>query len=298
MIAAFFACLSACQQLSAQESLSYYQDDFLSRVQNAATSIPGDLPQSIAYTKVAESHRPYSDIIESGSDQTFISARTAFQIRYAQSTIVIDSGMDEEVHTYFGFGRIEPYFPTANQNLQDALLQAEQIIITHEHGDHIAGVIRSPFFTQLAPKTILTEAQVETLKNRPQLPQIALNQEQAAQFRVVEYGLLLAVSPGVVLIKAPGHTPGHQMVYVKIQNGREYLFIGDIGWSMDNINQLKLRPPQTIARIGEDPVTLMQQMRWTRERMEQDGLIIVPSHDDLQLKQYVEEGLLSDSLRI
>lgn len=296
--AAVLVCLSLCPRLSAQETLNYYHNDFLDRVRNAADTILGDFPQSIAYAKVAESHRPYADIIEGGSDQTFISARTAFQIRFAESTIMIDSGMDEEVHRYFGFGRTEPYFAAVNQNLQLALFQAEQIIITHEHGDHIAGVIRSPFFQQIAAKTIVTEAQVDTLINQPQLPQIQLSPEQADQFRVVEYGLVYPIAPGVVLIKAPGHTAGHQMVYVKTQNNREYLFIGDIGWSLDNISQLKLRPPQTIARIGEDPAALMQQMRWIKERMEQDGLIIVPSHDDLQLNKYFEQGLLSNNLRI
>ena len=292
------ALLFVCLNLSAQESFTPYPNDLLMRVRNAATSIAGDLPQSIAYAKVAESHRPYSDIIEGGSDETFISARAAFQIRYAQRSIMIDSGMDEEVHRYYGFGRVEPYFAETNEGLQRALLAASQIIITHEHGDHVAGVIRSPFLDQIASKTLMTEAQVKTLINNPQLPQIQITEEQAKNFRVVEYGTILAVAPGVVLIKSPGHTRGHQMLYVKTANNREYLFIGDIGWSLDNITELKLRPAQTIARIGEDPDALMKQMIWIKDRMDQDGLIIVPSHDDLLLKKYAAEGILSNSLRL
>lgn len=287
-----------CLGASAQQSLTPYPSDLLARVRNAAESMGRDFPQSIAFAKVAESRRPYSDIIEDGSDETFISARAAFQIRYADNTIMLDSGMDEEVHRYYGFGRTEPYYAEVNQQVQQALLQADQIIITHEHGDHVSGVIRSPYFRLLAPKTIVTEAQIESLVERPQLPQIQLTAEQADQFIVVEYGLIHAAAPGIILIKSPGHTAGHQMIYVQLTGNREYLFIGDIGWSLDNITELKLRPEQTIARIGEDPEALMLQMQWIKDRMDQDGLIVVPSHDDLLLKKYAAEGVLSDSLRL
>lgn len=292
------AILGVSMNLSAQQSFTPYPNDLLPRIRNAATSIPGNPPQSIAFTKVAESHRPYSAIIEDGSDETFISARAAFQIRYANSTIMIDSGMDEEVHRYYGFGRDEPYFAEANQRLQQALLNASQIIITHEHGDHVAGILRSPFLNQLASKTLMNEAQVNTLINSPQLPQIQLSREQADRFKVVEYGRILAVAPGIVLIKSPGHTPGHQMVYVKTANNREFLFIGDIGWSLDNITELKPRPEQTASRIGEDVEALMYQMSWIKQRMDENDWIVVPSHDDKLLIQYTAQGVLANSLRL
>lgn len=292
------ASLIFCLNLSAQDTAMRYPSDLMTRVRDAADSILGDFPQSIAYAKVAESHRAYSAIIEDGSEDTFVSARTAFQIRYAQSSIMIDSGMDEEVHTYYGFGRDEPYFANVNQDVQLALFEADQIIITHEHGDHVSGVIRSPFFRQIAAKTLVTEAQVNTLVNNPQLPQIQLTPEQADQLRVVEYGLTFPVAPGVVLIKSPGHTPGHQMVYVKTAAEREYLFVGDIGWSMVNFSELKLRPESTRSRIGENAEALMNQMVWIREVMDDEGVIVVPSHDNILLEEYVAEGLLGDSLRL
>ena len=273
-----------------------YPGDLLNRVRLAAATIPGEPAESINFLKVAESHRTYAGIIEDGSDEIFISARTAFQIVYPQGSIMLDSGMDEAVHRFYGFGREEPYWPDLNDAVQAALRRAQLIIITHEHGDHVAGVLRSDYRDELAPKTILTKDQVRTLNLAPQLPEIKLTPTQARDYIVVDYELILPVAPGIVLIKSPGHTHGHQMVYVGLADGREFLFIGDIGWSLDNITELKLRPAATIARVKEDPLALKHQMTWIKQVMDEDGLIIVPSHDDRLLTRYVEEGRLGASL--
>ncbi len=273
-----------------------YPANLLQRVRQAATTAPGELAEAINFVKVAESHRTYAAVIEGGSEDPFISARSAFQIVYPDGSIMLDSGMDETVHRFYGFGRVEPYWPDVNDTVQAALRRAQLIIITHEHGDHVAGVLRSDYRDELAPKTILTKDQVRTLSLAPQLPEITLTPAQARDYIVVDYELILPVAPGVVLIKSPGHTHGHQMVYVQLAGGQEFLFIGDIGWSLDNITELKLRPAATIARVKEDPQALMHQMTWIKQVMDADGLIVVPSHDDRLLTRYAEEGLLGTSL--
>ena len=120
-----------------------YPQDLLSRVRQAAATIPGSPPLALNFVKFAESHRTYAAVIEGGSDETFISARTAFQIDFEDGSIMLDSGMDEAVHRFYGFGREEPYWPERNEAVQAALGRAKLIIITHEHGDHVAGVLRS-----------------------------------------------------------------------------------------------------------------------------------------------------------
>jgi glyoxylase-like metal-dependent hydrolase (beta-lactamase superfamily II) len=295
------ACYSLIAQAAVTDNLiprqsAPYPEGLLERVRLAATATPGDLATAINLAKVAESHRTYAAIIEGGSDDIFISARTAFQVLYPEGSVMLDSGMDEEVHKYYGFGRDEPYWPDVNDEVQAALRRAQLVIITHEHGDHIAGVIRSDYRDELAPKTILTKNQVRTLNFAAQIPQIRLTPEQARDYLVVDYELILPVAPGIVLIKSPGHTPGHQMVYIQLSSGEEFLFIGDIGWSLDNITELKTRPAATAARIKEDPQALMHQMIWIKQVMNEDGIIVVPSHDDRLLKKYVEDGLLGESL--
>jgi glyoxylase-like metal-dependent hydrolase (beta-lactamase superfamily II) len=211
---------------------------------------------------------------------------------------MIDSGMDETVHKFFGFGRVEPYWPDRNAILQQALKAARLIVITHEHGDHIAGVIRTESREEIAPKTLLIRAQVQTLTTYPQMPEIRLTPEMARSYIVIDYESYLPVAPGIVLIKAPGHTPGHQMVYVRTASEREYLFIGDVGWTLDNVKQLKLRPEATMRRIGESASALMFELGWVKEIMDREGLVVIPSHDDILLKDLSARGLIGGELAL
>src|SRR5712671_2467388 len=164
-----------------------YGADLLARVRQAAASIPGARPTAINYVKFAESHRPMADIIVGGSQERYVSARTAFQVLYPSGSIMIDSGMDQAVHKFFGFGREEPFWPERNAAIQQALKQASLIVVTHEHGDHVAGVIRSEARKEIAAKTVLTREQVRTLTLYPQMPEIRLTPELARDYIVVDY---------------------------------------------------------------------------------------------------------------
>lgn len=278
------------------ESTAAYAPDLLARLRAAADDVPGARPTEVRYLKVAESHRPLSDVLEGGTSEPYVLARTAFQVVYPAGTIMIDSGMDREVHRFYGGGHEEPYWQDRNDRVQQALREANLIVITHEHGDHVAGVIRSPDRAQIAAKTILTRAQVETLVLAPQLPAIRLTPAMARDYRVIDYALFDAVAPGVVLLKAPGHTPGHQMVYVALASGAELMFIGDVAWAMDGVRQLRQKPPSQSARIREDRDAIAMELAWLKEIGEHDGVVVVPSHDQTRLDELERKGLLHSGL--
>jgi glyoxylase-like metal-dependent hydrolase (beta-lactamase superfamily II) len=292
------AAVAARSETLVPQDAQAYSTDLLARVRAAAATIPGALPTRINYLKIAESHRPMADIIEGGSQANYISARTAFQVVYPSGSVMIDAGMDQTVHKFFGFGREEPYWPERNAAVQEALKQASLIVITHEHGDHVAGVIRSDARKEIAAKTLLTREQVRTPSLYPQMPEIRLTPEMARDYVVVDYESHLPVAPGIVLIKAPGHTPGHQIVYVRLDSGREYLLIGDVGWTLDNVSQLKLRPAATMRRISEDASALMHQLRWIKGVMDQDRLVVIPSHDDKLLQELAAKQLIGERLML
>jgi glyoxylase-like metal-dependent hydrolase (beta-lactamase superfamily II) len=275
-----------------------YSADLLARVRVAATIVPGAQPSRINYVKFAESHRPLADIIEGGSQENYVSARTAFQVVYPSGWAMIDSGMDQAVHRFFGFGRVEPYWPDRNAAVQETLRKASLVVVTHEHGDHVAGVIRSDSRKEIAAKTLLTREQVRTLTSSPQMPEIGLTPEAARDYIVVDYDSYLPVAPGIVLIKAPGHTPGHQMVYVRLGSGREFLFIGDVAWTLAAVTESKLKPPATMQRINEHAPAIFQELRWVKEVMGQEKLIVIPSHDDKLLQDLAAKQVIGETFTL
>src|SRR5207302_7730055 len=211
----------------------------LDQIRQVAGMIPGRRALHINVLKFAESRRSKKFSIQGAPDEPSVQARTVFQIVFPDGTVMIDSGMDEQVHRFFGRGVVEPYYPESAKQVERALRSARAIIITHEHGDHVAGVIRTPFVAELAPKTLLTRAQVEALQTNPQMPEIKITPDMASRYNVVDYEKYLSFGPGIALIKAPGHTPGSQMVYVALESGREYLFIADTAWHMDSVRLIK-----------------------------------------------------------
>jgi glyoxylase-like metal-dependent hydrolase (beta-lactamase superfamily II) len=92
---------------------------------------------------------------------------------------------------------------------------------------------------------------------------------------------MTAIAPGMVLIAAPGHTPGSQMVYVKLADGRELLFLGDVTWHQRNIDVKRERPRWVTALlIQEDRAKVSGQINALSELSTQEPeLRIVPGHD-------------------
>jgi glyoxylase-like metal-dependent hydrolase (beta-lactamase superfamily II) len=281
------------QQPPASEKPAWSAD--MAEIRRVATFVPGRKPLRINVLKFAESHRTKNFSVKGAPATPSVQARTVFQVVYADGYVMVDAGMDEPMHRQIGRGAEgEPYFAGQAQEVNKALRGARAIVFTHEHGDHVTGVIRSPYLAELAPKTILTRAQVNTLENRPQFPDLKITDEQAQRYHIVDYDRVMAFAPGWTLIKAAGHTPGSQMMFITLDSGREYLLIGDAAWHMDGVRTVTGKDAPWIV---EDTTAVGEQLKWlnglsTSER----NLIIVASHDDEEHKDLVAKKLLGGTL--
>lgn len=287
MFAIVFVLLMAALNVAAQTPST------LNDLRHVAGMAPGKRPLRINVVKFAESRRTKNFSVKGAPAEPSVQARTAYQVVYPDGYIMIDSGMDRQVHKFFGRGTEEPYDQAAYEQVQKALRGAKEIVMTHEHGDHVAGVIRTAFLDEIAPKTVLTRAQVDTLIHNPQMPEIKLTEEMAKRYIIVDYDKYLPFAPGFALMKAAGHTPGSQMIYVALESGAEYLFVGDSAWHMDNIRLMK---GKDASWVKEDEAALAAQLQWLNglEKTEKN-LHIVVSHDDEQRKEYIQKGVLGGS---
>jgi glyoxylase-like metal-dependent hydrolase (beta-lactamase superfamily II) len=102
-----------------------------------------------------------------------------------------------------------------------------------------------------------------------------------------------AVAPGVVLIKAPGHTPGSQMIFVERSDGKDLLFLGDVAWRFRSIELKRERPRLITWLMNEDRDAVMRELiELDRLHNAEPELEMVPGHDDECLEHLEQTGLL------
>jgi glyoxylase-like metal-dependent hydrolase (beta-lactamase superfamily II) len=266
----------------------------LADIRRVATLIPGRKPLRINVLKFAESHRTKNFSVKGEPATPSIQARTVFQVVYADGNVMVDAGMDLAMHKQIGRGAEEPYFAEQAQQVDKALRGARAIIFTHEHGDHVTGVIRTPYLAELAPKTILTRTQVHTLETTPQFPDLRITEEQAQRYHIIDYDQYMAFAPGWALIKAPGHTPGSQMMFITLDSGREYLLIGDAAWHMDSVRKVAGKDAPWII---EDTDAVIDQLKWLNGLYSREkNLVIIASHDDDEHTELIAKKLLGGRL--
>ena len=84
----------------------------------------------------------------------------------------------------------------------------------------------------------------------------------------------------MVIVPAPGHTPGSVVVFVTLPGGVRYAFVGDLVWQREGILEREERPWATSKTLGEDPVALKDSMlRIIAIATRYPQITIVPSHD-------------------
>lgn len=266
----------------------------LEDIRRTASLIPGRRPVRVNFLKFAESRRTKNFSVKDAPATPSVQARTAFQVMYPDGSVMVDAGMDLTVHKFFGRGVEEPYFPDAAKQVEQAVARARVVVVTHEHGDHVAGVVHSAAAPQLAQKTILTRTQVQSLIASPQMPEIKLTGDLAKRFIVVDYDMYYPLAPGMALIKAAGHTPGSQMVYVALESGRDYLLIGDATWHMDGVRLMKGKDAPWVT---EDQPAVLAQLTWLNGLSSSaPNLVVVASHDEEQHVALVAKGVLTPRL--
>jgi glyoxylase-like metal-dependent hydrolase (beta-lactamase superfamily II) len=279
------------RSLQAQDSA--FSGALLRDVRARARAIPGPLPQSVGYLSAQEDSAQASDAVTNAQGVRMLELTPVFQIRYKDGWIMVDGAMDRAMATR---NPKTQFNDSAYARIQAALRGAGLIVATHEHLDHVGTLVKSSIAAEIAPHTLFTRQQIETMVSSPKIAFISLDSAAARRYLVVDYDRLLPIAPGVVLIRAAGHTPGSQMVYVRLANGREIMLIGDVAWLHLGVQVQNQKPDSVSQKLHEDRVAIAQQLAWLKYSVEGSGITVVVSHDGAELILLAHQGILTPGL--
>jgi glyoxylase-like metal-dependent hydrolase (beta-lactamase superfamily II) len=171
---------------------------------------------------------------------------------------------------------------------QDALTHARAIVVTHEHADHLQGIAESPNLPAFADHLMLTREQRDDTK---WLTACKFPENIRTSLHPLEFDHYYPLAPGVVLIKAPGHTVGSQIVYVRLADNSEYLLIGDVAWDMEQVIIPKCRSRLAELAMRENGDQVTSELRTLHDLSAANPDVhIVVSHDVKQLADYETTG--------
>jgi len=257
----------------------------LPAIRAAAASVPGNLPTHIELEILSHDAVPRTAMV-SGTDWSKIDlARASYRIVSPDRSVIVDTGYDEASARASG---ADWYDRAAYRRMLAGLDRASAIVVTHEHGDHLGGVLTSPNLMRNLPHLLLTRAQAGSAV-APRWPEGARD-----ALRAFDYASIKAVAPGIVLIEAPGHTPGSQMIYVRQADGREFLFMGDVASMLDNVRLQHQRSRYVTWLIsGDDRGAVAAELQTIAAVSRANpGLILVPGHDGAAIEALAARGLL------
>lgn len=253
------------------------------------------LPSEARVEVVKRDTLPYSFVHDGGDDRPFVMARSAFQLCHAHECVIIDAGYDAELAKRMGAANT--FDPASWERIQKALSSAALIVVTHEHPDHLAGIARHEDPSTFVRRLLLTPEQ------HAGLAQYAPASGLSPALMAYKPQALLKprrIAPGLVMIPAPGHTPGSVMFFQRMHTGTEILFIGDIAWALANVLENKSRPESTLARMvtPDDRQAVLGQVAALHAlHAAEPKLIILPSHDQAYIDQLVRNGVLLNGFR-
>jgi glyoxylase-like metal-dependent hydrolase (beta-lactamase superfamily II) len=262
----------------------------LQAVRTAALSVPGTLATRIELEIVSHDAQPRIAMVGGAGWGKTDLVRASYRVVFPDRSVIIDTGYDEVAARSVGADRFDR---GAYARIQRGLGQASLIVVTHEHGDHLGGALTSPSLAQFLPRLLLTRAQADSPQAPPWPPMVKRG------LRSFDYQSIDAVAPGVVLIKAPGHTPGAQMIYVRLTDGREFLFMGDVASMLDNVRLGHQRSRYVTSFVsGDDRAAIAAQLQAIAAVSRSNpGLILVPGHDGAVIGSLAARGFFARGFR-
>lgn len=221
-------------------------------------------------------------------------AMTAYLVRHPRGDLLIDTGLGRGVaRQYAGLPwlmRMNTAYradrPAADQLAAAGIAPAALagVILTHAHWDHVSGL------PDLADAPVWVDAEEAAFIASGQRGAELAHGMVGVRYQPYrfEHGPYLGYprshdvwgDGAIVIVPAPGHTPGSVIVFVTLPGAQRWAFIGDIAWQQEGVERPAERPWISRALVDHDAAGVraqLQHLAALRQRFPE--LRIVPAHD-------------------
>jgi glyoxylase-like metal-dependent hydrolase (beta-lactamase superfamily II) len=215
-------------------------------------------------------------------------------VEHPSGLVLFDAGFGRNVEAHL---RTMPWLMQQTTRMEKERTVAEQlsaagispqslraVILTHAHWDHVSGLedLRGvPVWVNKEELEFVHSGHILTALAR---------QIGTEDYRVYEFsgGPYLGFGKShdffgdgsIVLVPAPGHTPGSIFAFITTTSGERYVLVGDTAWQIEGIELPAERPWLSRSLVDSDAEKvrgLLVRLHTLKKAM--PDLIVVPAHD-------------------
>lgn len=261
----------------------------IEQLRSLAASIPGQAPVAVEVQHVAWRRVPGNLFVAGSGLKRMLVSIMSFQLLVpGGKPILIDTGITAKDAAAM---QLEDFSLLRQAKVEAAMDGAGLILLTHEHPDH-EGALVAHGGTALSEAAMLNRAQLP-----PSQPAAILDWKgRTPPAPRIVGDAPRAVAPGVVVIPAPSHTPGSQMIYVRLANGRELLFTGDIATFAQSWRETRARSNLVTTWFAPENRAEVYSWLLTIKALSAEApeIVVVPGHDYLSLFDKDHPSQVSD----
>lgn len=223
---------------------------------------------------------------------------SAFLIKHKDDYILFDTGLGANIETQYArdmpywarlaFKFEKPVVPARKQLDEAGFAPIKKVIISHGHWDHASGV---PDFPEA--QVFAAEEEMRSIRHAESGAATAWPSQvatpgtrwsplvlQPIAYKGYAQSLDLFNDGSVVLVAMPGHTEGSIGMFVTVDSGKCYFFIGDVAWKSAAMQAGAPKFWAASMVVDRDREQTLRSVAQVRDvALQYPDLVVVPAHD-------------------